>query len=126
MLGGLPLQTTGIRGNKHRMKLPKKSPSLSVMSSLKTEFKTRCSKHAVPMAVVVAGLIDGWLLGRYTISLPPDPRPQNIYVPPGAWQKLRDACGPGAHDVPRRAVLEGLITGWLEGRFQLPEGDDQP
>jgi hypothetical protein len=96
------------------------SPSLPVMASLKSAFKVRCQAHGYPMSEALVGLIDGWLHNEFQVVLPADPRPQNIYVPSDAWDKLRHACSPQGRNVPRRAVLEGLITGWIEGRFVWP------
>ncbi|KKN87374.1 hypothetical protein LCGC14_0258290 [marine sediment metagenome] len=98
----------------------KKSPSLPVMASLKRAFKVRCQAHNIYMSEALVGLIDGWLRNEYQVVLPADPRPQNIYVPVDAWEKLRHACSPEGRNVPRRAVLEALITGWIEGRFVWP------
>ena len=99
------------------------SPSLSVTPHLKGAFKARCASRQHSMAEVLAGLIDGWMLGRHSVPLPDVVPPASIYVPAQAYELLRARCRAAEQRVPMRAALEELITGWLEGRYHWPPED---
>ena len=101
-----------------------KGECLSIDPHLKRAFKVRCAEHGRMMAVVIVGLIDGWVLGRYEVEVPPERQAaQTVYVPAKAHKKFRDRCLGAEGRIPMRDAIESLVAGWLDGRNQWPPRD---
>lgn len=103
------------------MKSETQSECLCIDPHLKRAFKVRCAEGGRMMAGVIVGLIEGWILGRFAVEVPPETAPaQTIYVPAKAHKMLRDRCLGADRKMPMRKVIEALIAGWLDGQYRLP------